>query len=354
MKVFVTGSTGLLGNNLVRELRSQGHDVVALARSVAKAARMLDGTGARVVSGDMRDVDAFADELRECDAVVHTAAYFREYYSPAEGGETHAAALDAVNVKGTLALLDAADKLGVQRFIHVGSSGAVGVNPDGSPGDETTPPSAEQLSNLYFRSKAEGDAKIVDFAARHEIAVIEILPGWMWGPGDAGPTGAGQLYLDFCNGKIPGAPPGGSCTVDARDVARAIVAALTRGHAGERYIVGGEFRTLREILDALADASGRPRLRFAIPAPVALAMAHGSELWAKITRGTPAIPLEGVKAMLLDQRVSSHKAQRDLGATFRPLAETMRDVVGWYDRNAWATAGAKKSADRPTQQASLA
>lgn len=329
MRVFVTGSTGLLGNNLVRALVPLGHDVVALARSREKAERMLAGTGARVVLGDMRDVAGFAGEIAGADVVFHTAAYFREYYSPASKG-THEEALESVNVRGTLALLEAADQHGVGRFIHVSSSGAVGMNADGSPGDENTLPSEEQLENLYFRSKAEGDAKIAAFCPRSGMSVIEILPGWMWGPGDAGPTSAGKLYLDFAAGKIPGAPPGGTSLVDARDVARAMVATLTRGAHGDRFIVGGQYRSLREVLDALARASGKAPLRFDVPAPLALAFAHASEAWAKLTGGVPAVPIRGVRTLLARHTVTSAKAERELGVTFRPLDETMRAVVDWY------------------------
>lgn len=326
MKAFVTGSTGLLGNNLVRALEAQGATVVGLARSADKARRLLGDTSARVVAGDMERIDAFASELDGCDVVFHTAAYFREYYGPGD----HAAALRRINVEATLALMAEADRRGVRRFVHVGSSGSIGMHPDGRPGDEQTPPGPAQLENLYFRSKHEGDRAIQAFSPAHGMAVIEILPGWMFGPGDAGPTGAGQLTLDVIGRKIPVTMAGGMCVVDARDVAAAMVTAAGRGRHGDRFIVGGEFRTMADVIGTLAAAGGVPGPSFTMPVPVALAAAHVSELVAKVTGKPALLPLDGVRTAVKGQKVSSARAVQELGASFRPFAETARDVVAWY------------------------
>lgn len=326
MKAFVTGSTGLLGNNLVRALEARGSTVVGLARSPDKARRLLGGTAARVVAGDMERIAAFAPELDGCDVVFHTAAYFREYYGPGD----HADALRRINIDATLALMGEADRRGVKRFVHVSSSGAIGMHADGRPGDEQTPPSAEQLENLYFRSKHEGDQAIRGFSPAHGLEVIEILPGWMFGPGDAGPTGAGQLTLDVIGRRIPVTMAGGMCVVDARDVADAMVTAAGRGRHGDRFIVGGEFRTMVDVIGALAAAGGVPGPAFTMPVPVALAAAHLSELVARVTKKTPLLPLDGVRIAVKGQKVSSERAVRELGASFRPFDRTARDVVAWY------------------------
>ena len=122
MKVFVTGSTGLVGNNLARALEAKGFDVVGLVRSEEKGKRLLGDTNATLVKGDMLDVPGFADALDGCEAVFHTAAYFREYFQPGD----HAQALEDVNITGTLNLMTEADKRGVRRFVHVSSGGTIG------------------------------------------------------------------------------------------------------------------------------------------------------------------------------------------------------------------------------------
>jgi dihydroflavonol-4-reductase len=326
MHAFVTGSTGLLGNNLARQLVAQGHRVTGLIRSDAKARALLGEVDVAFVRGDMRDVAGFADALRGCDVLFHTAAYFREYYQPGD----HVAALNEINVRGTLALMEAADARGVRRCVHVSSGGTIGLKPDGSPGDEETPPAPVATANLYFKSKVDGDAAIRAWRAPQGMAVIEVLPGWIWGPGDAAPTGAGQLALDFLAGKVPAILDGGTCVVDARDVAQAMIAAAARGRDGEKYIVGGTYTTLAEVLAGLERASGvrGPRLR--LPHGLAMAFATVSEAAARLTGRPLLISREAIRTMHAKLRLSSAKAERELGARFRPLDETLRDVVAWY------------------------
>src|SRR5262249_11547323 len=153
-----------------------------------------------------------------------------------------------INVKGTIKLMAEADGRGVRRFIQVSSSGTIGTKPDGSPGNEQTPPLPIQMTNLYFKSKVDGDAAIRAWRPQNGMEVLEILPGWMWGPGDAAPTGAGQLALDYLARKVPGVLDGGACVVDARDVAESMIAAMDKGRNGEKYIVAGRYADLEDIL----------------------------------------------------------------------------------------------------------
>ncbi len=325
MKAFVTGSTGLLGNNLVRQLLNEGHEVVGLTRSAEKFEKMLGDTSAKPVVGDMEDIGAFASHLEGCNAVFHTAAYFREYY----GKGDHIPKLEAINITGTLELIEAADARGVEAFIHTSSSGTIGVRDDGAPGDEDTRASDAQLRNLYFKSKVEGDQKIRAYVPPNGMRVIQILPGWMWGPGDAGPTGAGQIVFDFLDGKFPAVPDGGTSLVDARDVAAAMIPAVDQPH-GERFIVGGTYHSLREVVDLLAKETGRTSPQVNLPAWFAIFYAQMSETWATLTGGRAAANVEGVRTMAAKHSVSSAKAERELGAMFRPLEQTIGDVVGWY------------------------
>lgn len=347
MKVFITGCTGMLGSNLVRALVSDGHEVVGLCRSIRKAQWLLHGLELELIAGDMRDVNGFAHHLEGCDAVIHTAAYFREYYTPGD----HADALEDINVRAMIALMRASEALGVKRFIHIGSSSAIGMKPDGSPGDEDTAPAPEQLRNLYARSKFEGDAKIREFQASSNMRVIEILPGWMWGPGDAGPTGAGKLLLDFLAGKLPAVPKGGTNVADVRDVAAAIVAALHHPAPRDRYLVGGTFHTIPELMHTIAKITGRRPPR-ALPSAVVLAYAHCSELWARLTGTRPTAPVEGVRLFARTRRVSSARAIAELGASFRPFAETAEATMTWYrEHGVYEPTPPAKAVERPAVDA---
>ncbi|MFL9455444.1 NAD-dependent epimerase/dehydratase family protein [Tolypothrix bouteillei VB521301_2] len=197
MKAFVTGSTGLLGNNLVRLLLQQGYSVKALVRSSAKASQVLSGLNVTLVKGDLLDIDSFANELSGCDVLFHTAAYFREYYQPGNHWQT----LKDLNVNGTIKLLTEAEKQGIKKVIYVSSAGPLGMKESGEPGDESTPPAPEAFKNLYFKSKVLAENAIYEFLKQHSLPVVFILPGWMFGPGDAAPTAGGQLKADYLNRK---------------------------------------------------------------------------------------------------------------------------------------------------------
>jgi len=326
MRAFVTGATGLLGNNLVRALRADGHEVRALVRSDTKASQLLGDTGAELVLGDMEDVPGFAETLAGCDVVFHTAAYFREYYTSGD----HWAKLEAINIGGTLALAEAAHARGVRRLIHTSSSATIGLRVDRSAGDEDTPPSAIASENLYFRSKVIAGQKLRDLSARLGLDVVQVLPGWMFGPWDAAPTASGRFVLEFLAGTLPPIPPGGMNAVDARDVAAGMIRASRYGRAGQSYILGGPFVTLADVADTLAHVTGLPAPRFRVPYRIAWAYATLAEAWARMRGGQTLVTVAAVRAMHAQLRVSSHKALRELRWRYRPLSHTLRDEVAWY------------------------
>jgi dihydroflavonol-4-reductase len=174
---------------------------------------------------------------------------------------------------------------------------------------------------------------IQDFLKTHSLPVALILPGWMFGPYDAAPTDSGRLVLDFLAGKLPGIIEGGSTVVDARDVAQAMVAAVERGQSGRRYIVAGEFQSIESIVHTLAQISGRPAPKLRIPYPVVLTMAWISETVAKLLKRSTLMTVNGVRTMRAGRALSSERAKGELGITFRPFAETLRDEVEWFQQS---------------------
>jgi dihydroflavonol-4-reductase len=282
------------------------------------------------------------------EVLFHTAAYFREYY----GTGDHWAKLKAINVDGTMALLEAARARGVKRVVDTSTNGIIGFKPDGSPGDEDTRPGTLARGNLYFRRKLLAEEQSRAFSERTGLPVSFVLPGWMWGPGDAAPTSAGQLVADFLARKLPGIPPGGSVVVDVRDVAAAMLTMARSGLAGRRYLVGGRFATLGEIFAILARVSEVPAPRLRIPYPMALSVAWMAEKWAQLTGTSTAISVAGVRMLKYEPNVTSARAERELGVRFRPLDETIRDSVAWFRAHqgtARAPAGAPVTAPRPSR-----
>jgi dihydroflavonol-4-reductase len=201
----------------------------------------------------MIDVAGFADALDGVDAIFHTAAYFREYYAPGD----HANIIDRINVQATVELARVAQSRRVKRMVHTSSTGIIGLQSDGSAGNEETPPWPGAKKNLYFQSKRAVEPLLRAFSRETGLFIAFALPAWMWGPHDAAPTPSGRLVFDALAHKLPPAiPPGGSCVVDARDVADGMLRIAQGGRSEERYILSSSYVELEDILTNLALLTG--------------------------------------------------------------------------------------------------
>lgn len=336
-RAFVTGATGLLGNNLVRALLEQGVKVKALVRSEAKGRQQFEGlSGVELVHGDMGDVAAFAPALRECEVVFHTAAFFRENYT----GGSHWSELRRINVDGTRHLLARAYEAGIKRFVQTSSIAVL----NGAPGELINETQARVLGDAddYYRSKILADEAVDAFLGEHaDMQACFVLPGWMWGPADIGPTSSGQLALDVVRGKLPGLVPGSFSVVDARDVAQAHIAAARQGRRGERYLAAGRHMTMRELVPLLGQIAGVKTPTRLLPVPVLFALACLQELYARISGKPILLSLSTVRLMLKEAdrtRFDPAKSKRELGLSFRPVEETLRDTLDWYRRHGWLSA----------------
>lgn len=326
MLAFVTGSTGLLGNNLVRALLHQGHRVRALARSKEKARRELGDTEAQVVLGDMSDIAGFADALDGVDVVFHTATYFREYFAPGD----HAEIIDRINVQATVELARVAQARRVKKMIQTSSAGIIGLMADGSPGHEESSPWPGVKRNLYLQSKRTVEPLLNAFSRETGFFIAFALPAWMWGPHDSAPTPSGQLVFDSLKHKLPPAvPPGGMSVVDARDVATGMLQMVQGGRSGERYILSGGYAEFGEIIANLALLTGARRPTVKMPFAGALAVAAIAETWHWVTGKASPMSVEGVRLLHARLKATSAKAERELSVSFRPFSSSLADTVEW-------------------------
>jgi dihydroflavonol-4-reductase len=322
---FVTGATGLLGNNLCRELVAQGWQVKGLVRSIDKAHKLLSDSNIEFIIGNMENVAAFAPALAGVDIVFHTAAFFREYYQPGNHWET----MKRLNVDATIELLQAAQVQGVKRAVFTSSSGVIQTQP-GQSATEAAGYSAFAAENLYFKTKVLAEQEIQRFLETSSLDVVMILPGWMMGPGDAAPTSAGQLIQDLMAHKLPGLIDGGAALADARDVAKVMIAAAEQGKRGDRYIAAGSLATMQDIAQEVEKASGVKAPGMMMPNWLALSIAYLSEKWSGLTGSKNPMPPAGIRTLMEKAQLSSAKAEQELAATFRPLGETIKDTVAWY------------------------
>ncbi len=322
MRAFVTGATGFVGAAVAEALTRAGWEVRALARRPAGQER-LRALGAEIVAGDLGDGARLERALRGCEALFHVAA---DYRLGARDPDT----LYRTNVEGTRNILTAAAAAGVARIVHTSSVATIGIPADGTPGDERTPVSLAAMIGHYKRSKFLGEQVALDYA-RRGLAVIIVNPSTPIGPGDVKPTPTGQIVLDAARGRMPAYVDTGLNIVHVDDVAAGHLAAWERGQPGERYILGGENMSLRDILVEISRIAGRRPPRIRLPYGAVLPIAYLAEGVAKLTGRSGRVTLEGVRMSKKRMYFSSERAVRELGYRSRPPAEAFRDAVRWFE-----------------------
>lgn len=331
---LVTGATGLLGRNLVHLLAAEGWRVRALVRSAERARVQFGELPVELVVGDVTERASVTRAVDGAEVLFHAAAHFRDGLS----GARQARLMHAVNVEGTRLVLDAAAAAGVARVIHV-SSIAVLDGPRGALIDATMRRAVE-AADAYARSKLAADALVAQYLATGNARwAATVVPGWIHGPGDLGPTAAGRLLLDVVKGRIPAIPPGTVATVDARDVALAMLRAVERGQRGAHYLVAGPERSMREYMQVLAAATGRRTPRWTAPLTALYLAGAAGEAWSSLTGRPARFGLAEVRRIARDAgrtRFDHTPTERDLGITFRPLEETIRDSLDWFRRQGMA------------------
>jgi dihydroflavonol-4-reductase len=324
---FVTGATGLLGSRIVEQLLAGGGEVTALVRDRRRAAALLpDHPGLTVVTGDITELDSYRDHLRGKAAVFHTAAYFREYFQPGPDLDQ----LDRVNVQAVEELLLASAAAGIPVVVHTSSTTVLERRP-GRVIDEDSRPARDQPPNAYRDSKVRAETVVARCVERTGLRVPLVLPGWMWGPGDAGPTAAGRLFLAVGRGELRAVPSAGNHIVDARDVAGACLRAAAHGSSGRRYVVAGHWHPLAIVCAEIATVCDRPLPRV-VPVWATLAFTTVLEWQARLRGRLPIATRVGVRTLVEGDQVrySSARAERELGVGFRPLAQTIGDEAAWY------------------------
>ena len=321
MKALVTGATGFVGAAVARALLDAQWQVRALARKGSDR-RNLRGLGVEVCEGDLNDVDSLQRAVESCEGLFHVAADYRL-------GAPDPSQLYRANVEGTRNVLAAARRSGVQRAVYTSSVATIGIPADGTPGDEQSPNSLENMIGHYKRSKYLAE-EVAREAARAGMSVVIVSPSTPVGPGDVKPTPTGQLVLDAAAGRMPAYVDTGLNIVHVDDVAHGHLLAYERGKTGERYILGGQDMSLREILGVIAALVGRAPPRLRLPYGVVLPIAYLAEGIAKLSGRSGRITLEGVRMSRKRMYFSSAKATRDLGYAARPPVQAFEDAIRWF------------------------
>jgi dihydroflavonol-4-reductase len=331
MKAFVTGGTGFVGNAVVWKLLEAGHQVRVLVRPQSDA-RQLDSLTIERIAGGLGDLEALREGVAGCDWVFHVAALY-SYWGHSWDDFYRS------NVEGTRNILEAAREAGVSRVVYTSSIAALGLTPDRSPANEGTPSSLADMITPYKRSKFLAEELARDYA-RQGLPVVIVNPSTPIGVGDHKPTPTGQIIVDFLNGRMFGYVDTGLNIVDVEDVAAGHLLAAQKGRLGERYILGGENLTLKQVLDLLAEVSGKPKVRLHIPHGVALAWSYlDVTLSRMIPSRLPAATPDKVRLSYRYEFFDPSKAIAELGLPQTPAREALSKSVGWYLQNGYAREG---------------
>jgi dihydroflavonol-4-reductase len=322
MLAFVTGATGFVGSHVARVLAEQGADLRLLIR-VGSDTQNLEGLNAERAVGDLRDPASIERAMAGCDTVFHVAADYRLWVRDPE--EMYRA-----NVEGTRTILDAARKNRVRRVVHTSSVATMGFTSNGHLADEDSPVKLDSMIGPYKRSKFMAEQLALK-AGASGIDVVVVNPTTPVGEQDIRPTPTGRIVVDFLKKKFPAYVDTGLNLVDVRECARGHLAALEKGRSGERYILGCENLTLKQILDKLAAITSLPSPKVKVPYVMALAAGVVDEMvTGRILGREPRATIDAVRMGRKKMFVSSAKAERELGWNLSPVEGALRRAVEWF------------------------
>jgi len=328
MTVFLTGATGFVGGHVARVYAAAGAELRLLTRSSSNLSA-IEGLDSEVVIGDLREPERLRSAIQGCEAVVHVAADYRLWVHDPKS-------MYAANVDGSRELLRIAREEGVRRVVYTSSVATMGFRKDGTIVDESSPVSIADMIGHYKRSKFLGEQEAIK-AARAGQEVMILNPTTPIGAGDAKPTPTGRIVVDFLNKKFPAYVDTGLNLVDVLEVARMHLVALDRGTPGERYILGGENLTLKQILDRMSSITGLPSPTMKVPNAVAMAFAFFDEnITGRLLGKEPRATVEAVRMGQKMMFASSAKAERELGFKVLPVYSALRAAIEWFVEHGYA------------------
>lgn len=327
MTALVTGASGFVGSAVVRQLLARGETVRVLMRPASDRSNV-QSLAVEIALGDLREPGSLATACTGCSALYHVAADYRLWTrDPRE--------LYASNVDGTRHLMRAALEAGIPRIVYTSSVATLGLHADGSPSNEDSPVTLDNMIGHYKRSKFLAERVVDELVAREGLPAVIVNPSTPIGPHDVKPTPTGRMIRDAAAGRIPAYVDTGLNIVHVEDVARGHLLAFDVGQVGRRYILGGEDMALRDILAAIARLVGRRPPTIRLPRPALFPVAMVAEAWAWLTHGAePQVTRDGLRMSRKKMFFDSGRARRELGYEARPALTAIADAVAWFQRGA--------------------
>ncbi len=324
MKVLVTGATGFLGGWLVRRLLDEGHEVRIIKRPQSSLDEITN-LKLDIKPGDVTDEASLIEACRGMDSVFHLAGLVA--YSKAQR-----AMMERVNIQGTSNVVQACEKSGIRRLVHLSSVVAIGASFDGKvPLNEQSEFNIHHLNLGYFETKFEAEKIVKKACADGRLDAVIINPSTIYGSADAKKESR-RTQLKVARGKFPLYPPGGVSVVAVEDVIDAIIAAWNKGKKGERYIVSGENLLIKDVFDIIAHEAGVKPPYIRLPRPVIFALGRIGDVMESMGK-TGALNTENAWTSVLYHWFDASKAQRELGLKLKPASYAIGQSVRWMKDN---------------------
>ena len=331
MSIFVTGGTGFLGKQLIKELNSLDEDVHLLVRNNSNV-KEIDNKRLKIFPGDVTNIRTIREAIKGCKTVFHMASLVKAWVrNPAEFYQ--------VNVEGLKNVMECALEEDVTKFIYTSSFMAIGPS-NGKINTEETQHNPDHLHNHYERTKYIADQLISEYLNKG-LPIITVYPCVIYGPGEITEGNlVVRIILDFLERKIPGILGDGSKLWNyafITDVAKGHLLAMEKGKIGEKYILGGENISMGNFFKLIEALSGINAPRRHIPFWIAKLSARYDELIARISGKTPKHTPSIIEIYKHDWAFSSEKAERELGYTHIPLKEGLEQTLDWIYKTRGST-----------------
>ena len=318
--VLVTGASGFVGSAVARKLAERGFAVRALVRPSSPRGNFSDFP-CDLVEGDLRDPASLRSAVKGARFLFHVAADYRLWAPDPEE-------IVRNNLTGTRGIMEAALDAGVQRIVYTSSVATLSLK-DG-PSDESRPLTPEGAIGAYKRSKVVAEREVERLVAERGLPAVIVNPSTPIGPRDIKPTPTGRIIVEAATGKMPAFVETGLNLVHVDDVAEGHLQAFDKGRIGERYVLGGQDASLREMLAVIAELSSRKPPTVTLPQGPLFPLAHAAEAVAKLTGKEPFLTADALRMSRYKMFFSSAKAERELGYRARPYRMALADAIAWF------------------------